>query len=332
MMSEFMPAKGLSNRHLQSILSSTGPREFLEKRRAKELVNIAKEEIITTPQGVKLLGYLSKTNKKAKGLAIVLHGWEGGADSLYMLSTGQQLLNNGFNVFRLNFRDHGDSHHLNKALFHSMRLQEILEAVKQICNKHGGQHNVLCGYSLGGNFCLRVANLAKELDIKLHQAIAICPLLDPPTTMNALNSGLPIYEKYFVKKWKRSLLKKLRFHRHLDFADELIKLKSLDQMNDFLVTQHTDFNSVNEYLKAYSILGNALKKLSIPSTIVTSQDDPIIPVRQLNHLQPSIYLTLETQKYGGHCAFIKNWQFESWASDRIIELINMRLIELAKHQ
>jgi len=244
-MNQFKPAIGLSNRHLQSILSSTGPRKLLEKRRATQLLHRAQQHLITTSEGVKLLGYLSKTTQQSKGLAIILHGWEGSADSLYMLSSGQKLLDDGFDVFRLNFRDHGDTQHLNKALFNSARLQEVVEAVSYLCQKFGGLHNVLCGYSLGGNFCLRVANLARQQDIALHQAIAICPLLHPLTTMDKLNKGFPVYEKYFVKKWKRSLFKKLQHHPHFDYGNQLKTLTTLDQMNEFFVLGYTHFTTTN---------------------------------------------------------------------------------------
>lgn len=320
-MNQFKVATGLNNCHIQSILSSTGPRQWLEKRRARQLLIIAKQHIITTPQGVKLLGYLSKTTKKSKGLAIILHGWEGSADSLYVLSSGQKLLDDGFDVFRLNFRDHGDSQYLNKELFNSTRLQEVVEAVKYLCKTFGGLHNLLCGYSLGGNFCLRIANLAKQQQIAIDQAIAICPLLHPPTTMDKLNSGFPVYEKYFVKKWKKSLFKKLQYHHHFNYGQTLQKLKTLDQMNEFFVVEHTDFATTNEYFEAYSILGNGLEKLAIATTIISSLDDPMIPAKQLNDLFNSPWLTIELQEYGGHCAFIKNWKLESWATDRISELV-----------
>jgi len=320
-MNQFKPAKGLSNQHLQSILSSTGPRKLLEKRRARELLSTATEHIITTSEGFKLQGYLSKTPKQSKGLAIILHGWEGCSGSLYMLSSGQRLLDDGYDVFRLNLRDHGDSQYLNADFFNFTCLQEVVDAVAYLCKTFGGAHNVLCGYSLGGNFCLRVANLAQEQQLGIDQAIAICPLLHPPTTMAKLNSGFPVYEKYFVKKWKRSLLKKLQHHQHLDYGEALQSLTTLDQMNAFFVLGYTPFKTTDSYFEAYSILGNALQKLAIPTTIITSRDDPMIPVEQFGALFQSASLTIEVQEHGGHCAFIKNWKFESWASDRISELV-----------
>ena len=324
-MNQFKPAKGLSNRHLQSMLSSAGPRKILEKRRAAQLLNTAEQHLFSTSEGINLQGYLSKTIQKSKGVAVIIHGWEGSADSLYMLSSGQKLLDAGFDVFRLNLRDHGDTQHLNKALFNSTCLQEVVEAVKEICARFGGSHNLLCGYSLGGNFCLRVANVVKEQGIKLDQAIAICPLLHPGTTMEKLNTGFPVYEKYFVKKWKRSLFKKLQYHDHLDYGERLKELKTLQQMNEFFVLGYTNFKTTNEYFEAYSILGDGLKKLSIPATIITSLDDPMIPASELDSLFASKWLRIEVQEHGGHCAFLKNWKLESWASDRISALATQSL-------
>ena len=322
-MSKFHPAKGLSNTHLQSILSSTGPRKLFEKRRALPMLKRSQQHIITTPQGVKLQGYLSRKGQPAKGLAIILHGWEGSADSLYVLSSGQKLFEKGYDVFRLNLRDHGDSHHLNKDLFHSARLQEVVEAVKSICERFGGKHNLLCGYSLGGNFCLRVANLAKVQNIALHQAIAVCPVLSPLTTMQELNRGFPVYEKYFVAKWKRSLSKKLAHFPDYGYGTVLQKLRTLDEMNHFFVANYTDFNSCEEYFEAYSIIDDYMSQLAIPTAIIMSKDDPMIPSSQSSGLYASRWLTIELQELGGHCAFIKNWKLESWVSDRIAELANL---------
>lgn len=323
-MSSFRPARGLSNPHLQSILSSMGPRKILEPQRAKKLTKHAEEVVIETPEGVKLLAYLTKqcsvSSLKANGLAIILHGWEGSSDSLYVLSTGRKLLAAGYDVLRLNLRDHGDSHHLNDEVFNSTRLQEVIDAVKLACEAWGGQHNVLCGYSLGGNFSIRVARFAQEADINLHQVVAICPVLHPPTTMEALNNGVSLYEQYFVRKWKKSLNTKLSHFPNLDFGPALPKLKTLDEMNDFFVLGYTDFEQTNDYFEAYAIVGDFLAELSTPTTIITSADDPMIPPAQLKELAPSDYLTVELEEFGGHCAFIKDWSFDSWASDRIVEI------------
>ena len=63
----------------------------------------------------------------------------------------------GFEVVRLNLRDHGATHHLNRELFHSCRLPEVVGAVRALALRFPGMPLVLAGFSLGGNFMLRVA-------------------------------------------------------------------------------------------------------------------------------------------------------------------------------
>src|SRR5690606_24041711 len=121
---------------------------------------------------------------------ILLHGWEGCADSQYMLSTGALAYRLGYDVFRLNFRDHGRTHALNEGLFHSCRLEEVLRAVSEIVAMIRPRRTLLIGYSLGGNFALRVAAQAPDRGLSLSRVIAICPVLRPHSTMRALETGL----------------------------------------------------------------------------------------------------------------------------------------------
>ena len=69
---------------------------------------------------------------------MLLHGWEGSADSTYLLSLAQSLFAAGFEVVRLNLRDHGATHHLNRELFHSCRLPEVVGAVRALARKFPG--------------------------------------------------------------------------------------------------------------------------------------------------------------------------------------------------
>jgi len=61
-------------------------------------------------------------------------------------------------------RDHGDTHHLNRELFHSCRLPEVIGAVRALQQHFAGTALQLVGFSLGGNFMLRVAAQAREAD------------------------------------------------------------------------------------------------------------------------------------------------------------------------
>jgi len=52
----------------------------------------------------------------------------------------------GFEVVRLNLRDHGATHHLNRELFHSCRLPEVVGAVRALANRFAGLPIMLGGF------------------------------------------------------------------------------------------------------------------------------------------------------------------------------------------
>ena len=132
----FRPFPLLKGAQTQTILASAKFRTWGKN----EMQAAAVEKILQTASGIRLLGYYSPQKEiQSKGLVILLHGWEGSVDSTYIVCTGETLYRNGYNVFRLNLRDHGRSHHLNEGIFYAVLLDEIFEAVTQIAGFAGGR-------------------------------------------------------------------------------------------------------------------------------------------------------------------------------------------------
>jgi predicted alpha/beta-fold hydrolase len=97
---------------------------------------VTTEHVVDGGPGVRLQGLHSVVpGVEPRGLALLLHGWEGSAESSYMRQTAARLLERGFATFRLNFRDHGDSHHLNEAIFHSNRIEEVVFAARDVARR-----------------------------------------------------------------------------------------------------------------------------------------------------------------------------------------------------
>ncbi len=255
-----------------------------------------------------------------RGLAILIHGWHGTADSAYLLSAAAtHLFARGFSVFRLHLRDHGPSHHLNRELFNSARLPEVVAAVRRIAELHPHEHTFLGGFSLGGNFALRVAVAAPAAGIALDRVVAVCPVLDPARTMEALERS-PVYHEYFRRKWRGALLQKLLHFPDHGYGEELRQLRSLGAMNEFFVPRYTGFADTPSYLDAYAITGERLAGLAVPSHIITSRDDPVIPAADLARLARPPALTIELTERGGHCGFIMDWRLHSWVDGRLDQL------------
>ena len=112
------------------------------------------------------------------GLALLLHGWEGSAESSYMRMTAARLLEAGFEVVRLNFRDHGDTHHLNQEIFHSNRLDEVVNAAVEVARRFPPA--VRGGRLFAGRQFRPAPGPARAAGgLGAGAGGAVCPVLDP---------------------------------------------------------------------------------------------------------------------------------------------------------
>ena len=305
----FLPPWYLLNGQIQTILASSPIRAWGQN----PVTDAAREIILKTPQGVRLQGYHSaRDSADAVGLVILLHGWEGSVDSTYIACTGKALYRRGYDIFRLNFRDHGRSHHLNQGIFYAILLEEVFQAVQQISHNEGHKPVFLVGFSLGGNFALRIARQMRQAPIdNLRHVVAISPVLDPKKATVRIDRQALI-RKYFLKKWLQSLQKKQGLFPEIYDFSEVFKLNTIMAVTDKMIEKFSDFRSASDYFKEYSILNNAIDDLPVPTTIVTAADDPIIPVDDFYELELNHRTEMIIHAHGGHNGFIDGIYLKSW--------------------
>jgi len=318
----FNPSGFLRNKHMQSMLVSSPPRRWLVNKRAKDYQARSQLELVLTPKGPQLLAKRTLVpGGQPKARVILLHGWEGSADSSYLQALGNQLWQSGCETIRLNFRDHGDTQYLNLELFHSCRLDEVSDAVKLLA-ADSTVPVFLIGFSLGGNFALRVSARAHKFPVKLQHTFAISPVIRPKNVMQRLEDGLFVYHTYFSNKWRASLRKKQAIYpEHYDLTS-FFKLKGVNAMTHALVESHTEYDHVDDYFEGYSVDGDYLSDLQTPTTIIAAKDDPIIPIKDFELLPDNPNLELEIHDHGGHCGFIKNWRLTSWLEQELADRID----------
>ncbi|ANM28462.1 hypothetical protein ABI59_00695 [Acidobacteria bacterium Mor1] len=317
----FRPSWWLRSPHLQTILGSSDFRKKRVLRRRAPLDPGAEAHLLECRDGIRLKGFLNEANGSCRGTVVLLHGWEGTEVSNYMLSCGTLLRDRGYRIFRLLFRDHGGTHELNRELFHSCRLGEVIDGVEQALERFGQGPRFVVGFSLGGNFALRVAADAGTR-IGLEQVVAVNPVVHPPTTLIALENGPSFYERYYVEKWRRSLRRKSELFPDLFPFDEIAPMTSLNEMTEALVSRFGDFPSADAYFRGYSIAGDRLAALDVPARIITSRDDPVIPVGDFAPLGEHPRIDLDIQDRGGHVAFLQNGAMESWIDPRIASILD----------
>jgi predicted alpha/beta-fold hydrolase len=322
---QFRPPALLRNPHVQSFLASSRLRRFVGQRKRAAIEARAVEHILDCGENVRLQGFhtAQQARSEARGLVVLLHGWEGSVQSSYLLHTGSRLLAEGFDVFRLHFRDHGGTHHLNEELFHSCRIAEVVGAVRAVAERFPALPLCVAGYSLGGNFALRVALHAPQAGIALRHAVAVCPAISPPAVLSAIESAPWFYQRYFMLKWAGSLRRKQSLYPQRYTFSESDLRAGLRHLTRAMVERHTDFGTLENYLDGYSIAGERLAPLAVPASILTAADDPIIPVEDFHRLALPPQARLDIAPYGGHCGFIRDFGLGSFAEDYVAA----RLIE-----
>ncbi len=313
----FTPPRLLRHADVQAALANSGWRRKMVLGNADGLLAETEDLVIECRDGVRLTAQHTPPRAPNGRVAILLHGWEGSSRSLHVVSGADRLWREGFRILRINMRDHGDSQHLNRGIFHSCRLDEMLDAVRWVRDTFSGEPLYLGGYSLGGNFALRIAS-AEGPALGLARVVAICPVLDPEETMEALDSGSVIYRQYFLSKWRRSLERKARaFPDDYDFGP-LSRFRSLRDMTEFFVTRYTEFPDLVSYLRGYAITGERLARLSVPASILLANDDPVIPAGSAARLARTPALTIDHSRWGGHCGFLLDYSLRTWSDDYLV--------------
>ena len=90
-------------------------------------------------------------------------------------------------------------------------------------------------------------------------------------------------------------------------------------LTEMLVEQHTAFNTVSDYFNDYALTGGELSDIEVPTVIITSKDDPVIPINDFYAIKQSPQVKVSIQPYGGHCGFIKDYKLNSWVNDILLK-------------
>lgn len=301
------PPALLRSGHVQTLLSSSLARGFGNAGRA--LLERAETLIVQSRAGVRLQA-IANLEFPGAPVVILVHGWLGRADSPYVRRTADALHAAGFNVIRLLLRDHGDTAALNEDLFNAARIEEVVDACSYLAAEYGQHGAGLMGFSLGGNFALRVAAHA-DCHPGLSACFAVCPVVDPGASADELDRGWPAYRWYFVRKWRQAFAEKqAAFPARYDFS--ALKNKHLvADLTDYLVRHYTPFTSTAEYYSHYTLTPDWLAGIRMNVLVLSAADDPVIPLRTLDPLRTIPRGRFDLSPLGGHCAFIENYRLKS---------------------
>ena len=318
----FCPPIWMRSAMAQTVLAS----QKFRKSGLHLMEQVAEQRILTCRdaqgESVKLMGQYSRA-VNPRALMILLHGWEGSQDSTYVISHARFLYEQGVSIFRLNYRDHGPTHHLNEGIFNSTLFPEVFDAVQQ--TSEGEDVPVfLIGFSLGGNFALRIARTLKEKSIpNLKHIISVSPVIDPVAAAPIVDIN-PLIRRYFLKKWSSSLVKKqAAFPDLYDFGD-VSRFKTVAQMSESFLPKYTEFAAPDDYFRAYALAADDLADCETPISLIMAKDDPVLPGEDVLSLKLNDSSRLFYLNHGGHNGFFNSLRGPTWYDSYVQTLLPAR--------
>ncbi len=312
----FRPPVLMRDQMVQTILASLKYR----KKGTNPMVEAGRDIILDCDDGVRLKGSYSP-HPANKALVIFLHGWEGSQDSTYVVAAGRRLYERGASVFRLNYRDHGDTHELNEGLFYSTLFNEVFEAVKQAAKKADGAPVYIVGFSLGGNFALRIARSLRDLSIQnLKHIFAISPVIDPWGAAPLVDLN-PLYQRYFLKKWTRSLRKKQALYPDIYDFGKILSQRTVLGILEKILPRYSEFSDLKSYFDSYRLDKRDLENCPIPLSLISAADDGMIPVEDLLGLKLNHRARRIIHPHGGHNGFFQSLKGPTWYDDYIEQVM-----------
>ena len=179
------------------------------------------------------------------------------------------------------------------------------------------------GFSLGGNFALRVAREMKINPIaNMAHIFAVSAVVDPVRAAPVCDEN-PFIRHYFLKKWRTSLYKKqAAFPDLYDFSD-LADYKTVMGLSERVVPEYTPYETLADYFNDYRLWRDDLLDLNFPVTLISSDDDPVVPAAHLDDLRFGENVHDIRLPYGGHNGFFNTLRGPSWYDDYIGSVIGL---------
>ncbi len=250
---------------------------------------------------------------------VMVHGLEGSSAAGYARSLSYAALQAGCATHRFNMRSCGGTEHLSgRTLYHSGQTSDLLSVIQQLPQ---GAPIFIAGFSLGGNVALKLAGeLGASAQDLISGVMAISTPLDLAACVRALaKPSNYIYERRFVSRLKERVRAKERVTPGLFDLSGLDQIRTIYEFDDRFTAQVFGFGTADTYYATQSS-NQFLDRIRVPTLLVQSKDDPLIPFAVYDHpaLSANPHLRLVAVDHGGHVGFISKRPPRFWLDQVLV--------------
>jgi uncharacterized protein len=299
----FVPRRGLTNGHAQTIAGNYFPRPAFRLKSVPETVEVDPAD----GSCVLCHCHWQPEPVRAERLTLVLvHGLEGSSDSHYILGITTRAWAAGLNVVRMNMRTCGGTETLTPTLYHSGLSGDLDVVVRHYTARFGLKQVALAGYSMGGNLVLKLAGEWGRR-APLCAVAAVCPAIDLAAGSDAFHEPINrAYEQHFLRKLLARYRRKAKLFPNIYANRKSIgPIRSMRQFDDKITARYWGFRDAADYYDQ-AAAARVVDRIAVPTLIVQAQDDPFI--RLLPGTRARIlanpHIAFVEPRHGGHCAFL----------------------------
>ncbi|APR81803.1 Hydrolase, alpha/beta fold family protein [Minicystis rosea] len=250
---------------------------------------------------VRINGVLSEVSD-ADTLALIVHGLGGNAESAYCITAARAALGAGISSLRLSLRGADGS---GEDIFHGGLTADLWAA---LASPELARYRrvVLVGYSVGGHIAVRAA--VERRDPRLTAAAAVCPPLDLAAASRALDALVRRFYRSHVFAGLDDTYAITAARRGLPVPVARVRrARTAAERDDLTVVPRFGFRDAADYYARESAVA-ALHRLAIPTLVVATRADPVVPpeatVPAVAHASKA--LTFRFADRGGHVYFPAN--------------------------
>lgn len=236
---------------------------------------------------------------------LMAHGLGGCSESGYMRRVAHKFWKQGFTVFLLNHRGCGPGMGMSDTLWNGGVSGDMESVVQYIAGQTPEKGLLIVGFSLSGNVLLKYLGEGRNISDNVLGAYAVNPPIDLAISSKLLSgNGTPgIFNRYYMGMVTRQAEAigecfPEAFHPKL-------KCRAIWDFDQIYTAPAAGFKDAEEYYKTCSS-NKFLKSIAVPTTILCSKDDPMVPPQVFFDAPMNFNIELHSPAYGGHLGYIHN--------------------------
>ncbi len=254
---------------------------------------------------------------------LLAHGLGGCHGSPYMVRIARKLNEVGVRTFRLDLRGCGVGERYARGAAHCGSWDDLRAALEAIAQLAPGSPTDVVGFSLGGSLALNLAGrLGDQPCGHLSSVMAVCPPVDLHALDKSFQQGAGrVYSRYLATVMWRQIQRRLKDMPDPPVVDTSKRPRHIRELDEQITAPFHGFRDAQHYYDETSA-APYLTDIRVPTKIVVSADDPVIPVKALLRAPRSEWVDILVAKSGGHLGFYGHEEGDpdaNWIDWRVVD-------------